>query len=363
MLQYFRNVNRVVRLGLRYARDFNHERGTFHRYGLRLSGGLLDDARQRHDNAVSTRVSKKVQWYMAQGLWMAHMFEGLLGRTLGENELKRFVCAGSLGALSDILIDDMDIAEARMRHIIDDPGGFRADHAVEHLFQQFYKALVEAVPDAETVPDAVVTSRTDLFNAILTAQLRSNKQLDPTLPTERVDAIVRAKGALTICAYRGLLLDDFGALEYQAMYELGGLIQYINDVDDLYKDGRQGLRTFATARDSLEEMALEIDRQKTVAFRLFKALPYDRTRKENFMFVFYGLVVGTYASLLHYARLCNFSYALDTLLRLDKDVVKPNPFTVKALAYSVPRLLHYSYDRAEHPFGLQPAFSRQGRAR
>ena len=363
MLHYLRNVNRIVRLSLRYARDFNHEHGAFHRYGLRLSGGLIDAVRQEHDDALSARVLKKVQWYMAQGIWMAHMFEGLLGRTFGENELKRFVYAGSLGALSDILIDDMDVAEARLRRIIDDPDGFRADHAVEHLFQQFYKALVEAVPDAKTLPDAVVTSRRDLFNKILTAQLQSKKQLDPTLPTERVDAIVRAKGALTICAYRGLLLDDFGALEYQAMYELGGLIQYINDVDDLYKDGRQGLRTFATARDSLEEMALEIDRQKTVAFRLFKALPYDRTRKENFMFVFYGLVVGTYASLLHYARLCNFSYALDTLLRLDKDVVKPNPFTFKAIAYGLPRLLHYSYDRAERPFGLQPTFSKQAGAR
>jgi len=355
MPQSLRNLSQIIRLSLRYARGFNHEHGTFHRDGLRLSGDLLDAARR--DRAISTRVTKKVQWYMAQGLWMASMFEALLGRTFDENERKRFVCAGSLGALSDILIDDMDIAEARMRHIIDDPGGFQADHAVEHLFQQFYKALVE------TLPDVVLTSRMDLLNEILTAQLQSKKQLDPTLPAERVDALVKAKGALTICAYRGLILEDFGALEYQAMYELGGLIQYINDVDDLYKDGRQGIRTFATARDSLEEMALEIDRQKTVAFQLFKTLPYDRTRKENFMFIFYGLVVGTYASLLHYARLCNFNYALDTILRLDKDVVKPNPFTLKALVYSLPKLLQYTYDRAEHPFGFQPIFSRQAGAR
>ena len=363
MPQSLRNVSQIIRLSLRYARGFNHEHGTFHRDGLRLYGDLLDAARRDHHGAISTRVTKKVQWYMAQGLWMASMFEALLGRTFDENERKRFVCAGSLGALSDILIDDMDLAEARMQHIIDDPGGFRSDHAVEHLFQQFYKALVETVPDAETLPDAVVTSRTDLLNKVLTAQLQSKKQLDPTLPTDRVDAIVKAKGALTICAYRGLILEDFGALEYQAMYELGGLIQYINDVDDLYKDGQQGIRSFATARDSLEEMALEIDRQKTVAFRLFKALPYDRTRKENFMFIFYGLVVGTYASLLHYARLCNFNYALDTILRLDKDIVKPNPFTLKAIVYSLPKLLKYTYDRAEHPFGFQPIFSRQAGAR
>ena len=355
MHQYFRNVSQIIGLSLRYARGFNHERGAFHRYGLRLSGDLLDAVER--EGAVSAGVARKVQWYMAQGIWMARMFEGLLGRTFSENEHKSFVLAGSLGALSDVLIDDRDVAEARMRQLIDDPGGFRPGDAVEQLFQQFYNALIE------TLPRVVLATRMDLLNQILTAQLDSKKQLDPTLPTERVDAIVKAKGALTICAYRGLLPEDFGALEYEAMYELGGLIQYINDVDDLYKDGRQGIRTFATARDSLEAMALEIDRQKTVAFRLFKALPYDRTRKENFMFVFYGLVVGTYASLLHYARLCDFDYALDTLLRLDEAVVKPNPFTFKAIAYGVPRLLHYSYDRAEHPLRLHPTLSREAAAR
>ena len=350
MPSYLRNVNQIIRLSLRYARGFNHERGAFHRYGLRLSGNLLDDG-------VGARVSEKVRWYMAQGIWMARMFEGLLGRTFSENEYKSFVCAGSLGALSDVLIDDRGIAEAHMRHLIDDPGGFRPGDAVEQLFQQFYNALIE------TLPDAVLATRMDLLNKILTAQLDSKKQLDPTLAINRVDAIVKAKGALTICAYRGLLPEGFGEREYEAMYELGGLIQYVNDVDDLYKDGQQGIRTFATARDSLEAMALDIDRQKSVAFRLFKALPYERARKDHFMFVFYGLVVGTYASLLHYARLCDFDYALDTLLRLDRDVVKPNPFAVKALAYGLPRLLHYSYDHAERPFGAQLPFAKPTGAR
>ena len=353
MPPYIRNVNRTLRLSLRMARSFLDEDGALHREGLRLSRHIIEAARRDYDGAISTRVYKKVQWYMAHALWMGQLFGDLLGRKLDESERKRYVYGGALGALSDILVDDMDVADERLRHIIDDPGRFGADHPVEHLFQTFYSALMD------TLPAEVKTNRTDLLNKIMRAQLHSKKQFDPTLKAGEVDQIVKEKGALSVCAYRGLIREDVGELEHQAMYELGALIQYINDVNDLYKDGKQGIRTFATVRDSLEEMALEVDRQKTRSFRLIKALPYEKTRKENFMFVFYALVVGTSTSLLHYARVCDFSYSLDALLRLDKAAVTPKPFNARVLARAVPSLLQFSYGRADRPVSFQHALSKR----
>ena len=77
------------------------------------------------------------------------------------------------------------------------------------------------------------------------------------------------------------------------------------------------------------------------------------------MFVFYALVVGTSISLLHYARVCDFSYSLDAFLRLDKAAVTPNPFNARAFAHAVPSLLQYSYDRADRPVRFQHALSKR----
>jgi hypothetical protein len=145
---------------------------------------------------------------------------------------------------------------------------------------------------------------------------------------------------------------EIGETENNAWMELGAFIQFCNDAQDLHKDGKKGINTFASFRPDLRTLAADLDRQKCLAFGLMKQLHFDRRRKDHLLFILYAMTIGILTKLHGFSKACEGEYTHEKFLYLSKEEARVNPFSFASLRYGLPKLMAYRYETVDKPFAF-----------
>lgn len=331
------NLFRLIQLSIKVFQA-NHEKGRYHVFVRRKTAKLMQMAREYNHTAtgggLEERMFLKIQWYMVTTLFTGEILAELLGKKLSEEEQMRYICLGAVFGLSDILIDDYKFTEAKMKSLLELKQPGLAATPIEKIFLHYHFALLHYLPEDR---------QKDVW-AIFTkggpSQIESLRQFDQDIPTDELEKVVMDKGGTSILLCRAVL-SGMTALEETAFYQLGGLIQKMNDCVDLYKDGKEGIKSSANIFSSMEEIKKNLEWQKNKTFETLRSLPFENKKKEDFIFIFHVFVVSVFFKLHEYSTKCGGVFDYQKFLQLSKKEARSQPFSIHSFRYCFWRILNF----------------------
>lgn len=188
-------------------------------------GGRLDDFTFR----------KIVNSYAIYNPMMCDAFTALRGRAsrLAEKErmLQYFICS----SLFDNFCDRKELSQDALYQISFAPESFTAASFDEQLFLQAHLFLRDGVQDKPFYEE--------VMHGLFQSQVDSIKQFDHTIGDEEIGRITLSKGGYAVLLCHFYLDDAAGEAERQCWYQIGGIIQLINDLYDIHKDYQEGAAT------------------------------------------------------------------------------------------------------------------------
>ena len=348
-MRQFQNLARLLGLAYRVFQS-NRENGSYHKYVQQLGADIIQRAKSYNDGSIPQRMFLKMQWYMVTHLFMGEMFARLMDKRLNLNEQKRFLYLAPILGFSDILIDDYKYSDEKMQELLKKKTPELGKTPIEKMFLLFYIEFHHLLPDL-LFPQ--VTAYLDKGRKI---QSESLKQFEVNISEEEIRKIVLDKGGISVLLCRSILLPMMNKEEEESFYQLGGLMQMMNDAVDLYKDGKEGIRSTANTKKTLKEVAENLDRQKQLTFSLLKQLTFKEAHKADFLFGFYVFVISVFFKLKEYRQKCGREYNYQQFLALDKKAARSEPFSLDSFFYCFPKILAFDYRKAEKAFDFSIDF-------
>ena len=334
-MSWVKNMRRLLFL-MKDMQSANREKGKLHREMNSLLHSTVDLS--IYQDSISSRMLKKMQWYMVETVWMSQKFADLHQTILDEKSKCSIAFSGVLGGISDILIDDLAVSDlTSIKAFLLKPSAQAGQKPLEQLYLVFFRAFEANLSDTHR---SLVL---DYYWKTLQAQFESRQQFNPDLPQSKLIKILKDKCGFTTLLCRAIIGPELSKQEAEAIYELGGLVQFINDINDLHKDSSQGIRNFANSFDTIDEMRQVLINQVLVSFDQIKKLPLAKKQKVDFLFIFHSFVIITLAQLNHYRFICEGNYQLDRFLNLPQHKTKVRPYLRRNFQYSIPRILNYHF--------------------
>ena len=209
---------------------------------------ILATAFQKNDGSLGQDDRNKIDHYygLAVPAILGEAFCALRGKEMSVNERWASTGQGAMTGLFDDFFDkdymDDDSVE-KMLH----PGGVTpAGRSNQQLFDLFYKKALENTSDRKAMQDAL----TEVYQA----QVASKKQKDDSITANLLLDITFFKGGSSLVFYRTAFSPGASAEEINLLYKLGGLMQFSNDIFDVYKDREAGIKTLLTETESIESI-------------------------------------------------------------------------------------------------------------
>ncbi len=209
---------------------------------------LLEDAKRIADGSLDENDLKKITGYygLAVPAILGEAFCALRGSGMTDKERMAGTCQGGMTGLGDDFFDKQRLSEAALKDFIERPELFNGNTASEKLFLHFYKTALANAPHPERMQEQVYR--------VYHAQLLSKRQARPGLTYEAIKDITLRKGAESLLYYRTAFENPFKRGEEKMLYCLGGLMQFSNDIFDVYKDHKNGISTLVTTAHKIKEL-------------------------------------------------------------------------------------------------------------
>jgi hypothetical protein len=141
-----------------------------------------------------------------------------------------------------------------------------------------------------------------LIHLTLEAQQESLQQHQDELSTQKLKDITWAKGGYALLLYRSALNRPISPEEWDAVYQLGGLMQLHNDIFDLYRDLREGIVTLPAQTRSVKDLSKLFIAEIEKTFALYNRLPFSPYQKRKFFLLLYLAVQTGHQCLNQYAK-------------------------------------------------------------
>jgi hypothetical protein len=181
---------------------------------------------------------------LAWGIRNGYLIENYARLTGSASQPETAVLAGAFARLYDDVIDELDDASVGDRLAQLFAGDeFVARGSVQQLLVAVFGRLEELTPRA-----ANPTAYRALM-ALHRRQLESLRQAGSTISTEELWQLTLAKGGLAMTVLGSLVHPNLESDEEALLYDMGALLQLVDDYQDAVDDDRRGLITPATRGD------------------------------------------------------------------------------------------------------------------
>ncbi|MEN7550405.1 hypothetical protein AAG747_20975 [Rapidithrix thailandica] len=203
-------------------------------------------------------------------------FATLRGKKLTEKErlLQTFLAA--LTPIGDDLFDVEHKAEDELMQLVSKPFLFSSPQETHPLGVDILKKIHRLLEH----PQQFI----DYFEKVFSAQKASQKQLDKDLSSEEIQQITFDKGGYSALLYRSIMSHPLGEQEEKAIYQLGGLVQLMDDTFDVYEDYQQGIRTLPNQTHDISVIKSFFEAELMQLGGIFRSLDYPAKNIEKFLF-------------------------------------------------------------------------------
>jgi hypothetical protein len=103
------------------------------------------------------------------------------------------------------------------------------------------------------------------------------------LSKEEIKRITINKGAVSVLFYRSVFTNPLTPDEEDALYQVGGLMQFGNDIFDVYKDSLNNIETLVTTTPDINDVRLMFREMARTSFNAFYRTDYPRKNIRKFL--------------------------------------------------------------------------------
>ena len=293
---------------------------TFGRARWYFNTRAIQDLQLPHPESLTSKEKRRLQHYFYGGTFLSVIFAALRGRTRTAAEKHRLTNMAALAYFFDDLVDSF-----RGR---DDTGILWQDNPEEYglaaddhrrLALHFLHNIYEELP-----PEHLTFFKSVMHKVFNTET--SGRQTDKNRPDlAEIAAITKAKGGNSVLLFRAVHEPLPGPEEEAALLEFGQLIQYCDDIFDLWFDLRDGVATVATclaAEGRIDELTTLFKKQVSKTQQVFLQIPAPRRRIRTSLGVVHFITVITLVCLRHYKKVqcANSSLPLDDRKKMVVDM-------------------------------------------
>jgi hypothetical protein len=323
----------------------NHTFGSYHRYVRLVAREIIHKSHLLNDGNIPERVYKKIQWYMVESVFMGEILANLKDQAINNKEKESFIYLGAIMALFDVIIDDFKLEKPVIADLFenivssDKKPLSHNETSIESVFYLYFDKLKNTIKNERWLE---IKKHFDFIQF----QIQSVQQLKENITEERVNKITIGKGGVSILLCSALLPPVNNSLN-NAMYEMGGLIQMMNDCQDIYKDTVEGITTFVHFRKSYREIFDRMDKQRKIAFLKLKSLPCSYRGRSETLFCFYAMFIVISYKLQKYAEICGYHLDFKNIAAMKKKEFRINPFSPKVVTACFGKIMSYKYETCE----------------
>jgi len=208
----------------------------------------LDAAKNINDGSLDKEDFKKITHYygLAVPAILGEEICALRGCKMTLQERLALTYQGAMTGLGDDFFDKQGTSAETVKAFIEDPDKFTGHTASEMLFLSFYKKSLQYAHDPSLVKQ--------YLRKVFAAQVESKKQAVPGLTRDEILKITIDKGGTSVLFYRAAMSHPFCSGEEEALYKIGGLMQFGNDVYGIYNDRNEHIHTLLTTATRISEV-------------------------------------------------------------------------------------------------------------
>jgi hypothetical protein len=274
---------------------------TFARAHAYFSTRAIPDLQLPHPESLSSGEKRRLKHYFYGGTYLSIIFSALRGRTRSWEEKHRLTNLAALAYFFDDLVDSF-------RHR-DDTGILWRDNPEEYglaaddhrrLALHFLHNIYLELPKNHLEPFKNTMHR--VFNVETAGRQQSPELARP----DEIVHITREKGGYSVLLFRMVHEPLPSLAEEQALLEFGQLIQYCDDIFDVWFDLQNHTRTVATemvSNGQIAELRAVFTQQNERVRSAFLKIGQPRYRVETALRVVHYITAITLVCLDHYARL------------------------------------------------------------
>ncbi|MCB0668341.1 MAG: class 1 isoprenoid biosynthesis enzyme [Saprospiraceae bacterium] len=233
-------------------------------------------------------LQRRIYHYLFANSLTTQWFATLLDYTPSVTEKETGFYIATATPIADYLVDREKLSTGQIEEMLNQV----STHPWQRLVSGLFSKSMEHHPDPST-------GRKLIFQT-LKAQEQSLLQHHNHLPFESLKKITWDKGGYALLLYRSALGPTMSKAEYEAVFQLGGLMQLHNDIFDLYRDTQEGIVTLPMVASSMRQLSTFFQQEIDKTYRLFITLPYRQYQKRKFFLLLYLAVQTGFHALKQY---------------------------------------------------------------
>jgi hypothetical protein len=272
--------------------------GAFARAHLYFNNRALADLQLPHNELLTSQERRRLQHYFYGGTFLSIIFCTLRGTTRSDTEKHRLTNLAALAYFFDDLVDsfrDRDDTGILWRDNPEEYGLAADDH--RRLALHFLHNIYEELPNEH------LAAFKSVMHQVFNVETAGRQQTDNAIDLAEIDKITREKGGYSVLMFRMVHQPLPSPAEHEALLEFGHLIQYCDDIFDLWFDHQSNTITLATAlgqKGQIDQMTLHFKQQIIDTIGAFRRIDAPSYRIETSLCVVHYISGITLVCLKHY---------------------------------------------------------------
>ena len=226
---------------------------------------ILSKYHHQNDGSLSAFDFDKITNYYGIGspVLAGEGISGFLNKIISDSERKSLTFMAAITGLFDDFFDRSNQSLERIKGLMTLDEEIIASTSHEKLFQDLVKSVLYTVKDKKRVQEYA--------EKVFLAQVESLKQKEQSLTWDELFSITYQKGGDSLLFYRCSFDDEISPQEERCLFKIGGLVQICNDVFDVSKDLKEGVRTILTEAHDIRIVHTKIDQLQKETFGFCKS--------------------------------------------------------------------------------------------
>jgi len=236
---------------------------------------VLNSMGELNDGSIDEEDIQKINLYgQAIPAVLGEAYCSLRGRGMSHNERLSITFLGSITGLFDDLFDRRNLSAEYILNLLQHPVEKMNARQNENLLVRLYLLGLRNSDHPEVIKEYAIR--------VYEAQISSLRQETDELTEDELKLITYNKGGFSMPLYRCALKGDLSPVDYDLLYNLGAIGQLENDIFDIYKDYKAGLRTLPTTINDITHLRKIYENQIDKIFDLINQTAYPEKNKKKF---------------------------------------------------------------------------------
>ncbi|MFT6715736.1 MAG: hypothetical protein ACJA0Q_000365 [Saprospiraceae bacterium] len=221
----------------------------------KLLDPVITRFQQKDDGSISSYDYYKISHYYGVGVPVlaGGIFETVFNKKLSSTELNAMTYMAAVTGLFDDFFDKTNHTKDELLSMISSPENHNGKNIRERVFIFFTLEAIENISNHERLDNSKVN--------VLEVQWESKIQTEQgKLSWDELKDLSMRKGGLSLLFYTSSINNDLSLIMTELLMEIGGLLQYGNDIFDVHKDLNEGVYTHVNTVSDMTIVKKDFDK-------------------------------------------------------------------------------------------------------